>query len=285
MAKIIPIHIAVKLLQLSQGESIPSSLAKHSLIDDLVIEGIIQRKGRIKKSLLLSDLKALNIYLQNNFSINDLQQYIQVSKKEAVTRSELVAISSDSKLTAVRTFKGFLVNCYSPIQAALDGKQFAINPVDGTFQFIYEFEKFSLLPDITIVGIENPENFRHINKQKYLFKDIKHLFVSRYPQNQSKDLIKWLQSIPNNYLHFGDFDFAGLGIYLNEFKKHLQDRATFFVPDNIDELIKEFGNKKRYDGQKINFDIKAISEIKLLKLIETIHLRRKGLDQEILIQR
>jgi hypothetical protein len=109
------------------------------------------------------------------------------------------------------------------------------------------------------------------------------LFISRYPQNQSKDLIKWLQTIPNNYLHFGDFDFAGIGIYLNEFKKHLANKATFFIPDNIDGLIKEFGNKKRYDEQKINFNTKPISETKLLKLIETIHLRRKGLDQEILI--
>src|SRR5438093_8897818 len=104
----IPIPIAKKLLQLSQGESIPSSLAKHSLIDDLVLEGIIERKGRIQKSLLLPDKKALHIYLQNNYSINDLQQYIQVSKKEEVTRSELVTVTSNSKHIAVRSFKGFL---------------------------------------------------------------------------------------------------------------------------------------------------------------------------------
>lgn len=279
----VPVHIAEKLLQLSQGESIPSSLAKHSLIDDLVLEGIIERKGRIQKSLLLPDKKALHTYLQNNCSINDLQQYIQVSKKEEVTRSELVAATSNSKHTGVRSFKGFLVNCYSPIQATLNGKQITLNPVDGTFQFIYDFEKFILSPDITIVGIENPSNFRHIDKQKDLFTDINPLFVSRYPQNQSKDLIKWLHSILNNYLHFGDFDFAGIGIYLHEFKKHLADRTTFFVPENIDKLIADFGNKKRYDEQKINFEMNSIREEKLLQLINTIHKYRKGLDQEILI--
>ena len=279
----IPVHIAEKLLQLLQGGSIPSSLAKHSLIDDLVFEGIIERKGRIKKSLLLSDSKALHTYLQNNFSINNLQQYIQITKQENVLRSDLISVSSDSKLIKVRTFKGFLINCYSPIQATLNGKQVILNPVSGTFQFIYDFEKLMLSPDITIVGIENPENFRHIDKQKYLFRDIKPLFVSRYPQNQSKDLIKWLQSIPNNYLHFGDFDFAGIGIYLNEFKKHLVDRTTFFVPENIDKLIADNGNKKRYDEQKINFEVKSIREDKLLQLIDTIHKYRKGLDQELLI--
>lgn len=279
----VPVHIAEKLLQLLQGESIPSSLAKHSLIDDLVLEGIIERKGRIKKSLSLSNSKALYTYLQNNFSINDLQRYIQISNQDNVLRSELVAISSNSKLVKVRTFKGFLVNCYSPIQATLDGQQITINPVNGTFQFIYDFEKFILSPDITIIGIENPENFRHIERQKYLFKDIKPLFVSRYPQNQSKDLIKWLQSITNNYIHFGDFDFAGIGIYLNEFKKHLADRASFFVPINIDKPIAEYGNRKRYDEQKINFKMKSIREEKLIQLIEIIHKYRKGLDQEIFI--
>lgn len=279
----IPVHIAEKLLQLLQGGSIPSSLAKHTLIDDLVFEGIIERKGRIKKSLLLSDSKALHTYLQNNFSINNLQQYIQIIKEENVLRSELVAASSDSKLIKIRTFKGFLINSYSPIPATLNGKQVTLNPISGTFQFIYDFEKLMVSPDITIVGIENPENFRHIDKQKYLFKDIKPLFVSRYPQNQSKDLIKWLQSVPNNYLHFGDFDFSGIGIYLNEYKKHLADRTTFFVPENIDKLIADNGNKKRYDEQRINFKVKSIQEYKLLQLINTIHKYRKGLDQEILI--
>lgn len=279
----VPVHIAEKLLQLLQGESIPSSLARHSLIDDLVTEGIIERKGRIKKTLFLSNNKALNTYLQNHCSINDLQQYFQISNQENVLRSDLVAVSSNSKLVKVRTFKGFLVNCYSPIQATLDGKQIIINPVNGTFQFIYDFEKFIVSQDITIIGIENPENFRHIDRQKHLFKDIKPMFISRYPQNQSKDLIKWLQSISNNYLHFGDFDFAGIGIYMNEFHKHLVDRTEFFVPDNIDKLIADFGNKKRYDEQKINFKIKSIQQEKLLNLIEIIHKYRKGLDQEIFI--
>lgn len=280
----VPVHIAEKLLKLSLGESIPSSLAKHSLIDDLVTEGIIERQGRIQKTLLVPNNKALHTYLQNKCSINDLRLYIQVSKKkEQVTRAELVAATSNSKHTGVRSFKGFLINCYSPIIATVNAKKITLNPIDGTFQFIYDFEDFTISPDITIVGIENPSNFRHIEKQRYLFKNIKPLFISRYPQNQSKDLIKWLKTIPNHYMHFGDFDFAGIGIYINEFKKHLADKASFFVPDNVEDLIKEFGNKERYDRQKINFITKTISETKLLKLIDTIHTWSKGLDQEILI--
>ena len=109
------------------------------------------------------------------------------------------------------------------------------------------------------------------------------MFVSRYPQNQSKDLLKWLQFIPNKYLHFGDFDFAGIGIYLNEYKKYLADRAVFFVPEYIEYVISEYGNRKLYDKQKINFDMQSVKEECLIKLIEIMQKHKKGLEQEIWI--
>lgn len=281
----IPVHIAEKLLRLSQGVVISAGKVKHALIEELVTEGILERTGRIQKKITLVDKKPLFLYLQNKLGINDLEKYIEVFQKENVQRNELVEISSNSKLKQVRTFKGFLVTSYMPINATLNGKPFIINFNDGTFQFIYDFEKFIPEQNVTIVGIENPENFRYIEKQMYLFKDLQPLFVSRYPQNQSKDLIKWLKSIPNNYLHFGDFDFAGIGIYLNEFKKHLDEKAFFFVPDNIEDLIKLNGNKKLYNEQKINFNAQLIKEESLLRLIKTIHKYRKGLEQELLIKK
>lgn len=279
----IPIHIAEKLVQLLQGEKIPSSIVKHSLIDELVDEGIIIRTGRIQKKIQITNKNSLFQYLHNKHGINNLEKYIEACQKENVLRSELVEVSSDSKMKKVRTFKGFLINSYTPIQSTFDNKTKTLNFTEGIFKFIYDFENFIPEQNVTIVGIENPENFRFIDKQKHYFKDIKPLFISRYPQNQSKDLIKWLQSIPNKYIHFGDFDFAGIGIYLNEFKKHISDKSTFFVPDNIDFLISENGSKERYNKQKVNFDPKAIQEEKLIELINIIHKHKKGLDQERLI--
>ena len=279
----LPLNIAEKLLLLVGGEKIPSSKLKHEIIRDMISEGIIHKPGKLKSIVQLADKQQLKLYLENRFAIKDLYTYIEIFKKEDLIRADLVSAAADSKLKAVRTFKGFLVNCYSPTLATLNGQAITILPTNGTFNFIYDFESFIPEQDITIVGIENPENFRHIDKQKYLFKNIKPLFVSRYPQNQSKDLIKWLQSIPNNYLHFGDFDFAGIGIYINEFRKHLDGKAKFFTPDNIDNTIKKSGSKKRYDEQKINFDIGKIKEENLLQLLDSIHRHKKGLDQEIFI--
>ncbi|MFP5040926.1 hypothetical protein [Parasediminibacterium sp. JCM 36343] len=278
----IPLHIAEKLLLLLNGKAINGSEARHILIDDLVTEAILERKGRIKKTLTLRNSQSLHLYLQNQCAITDLATYIETLKNENASRADFVTVSADSKLKAVRTFKGFLVNSYLPIQATLNNKPFTIHPQEGSFSFVYDFETFIPSIETTIVGIENPENFRYIKRQQYLFKNITPLFISRYPQNQSKDLIKWLQRIPNTYLHFGDYDFAGIGIYVTEFKKHLKEKATFFIPENIELLLKEYGNKERYNQQKINFNLALIHEPNLQMLINLLNQHKKGLDQEIL---
>jgi hypothetical protein len=279
------LKIAKVLIKLIDGEVVTASSAKSKLINELVSENILWQKGKHHKSLQIRDEDALTTYLSNQLQINDLVTYISSLENKNTSRSEFVKITTDSKHSKERTFKGFLVNSYSPIKAKLNGQDFIVNPAIGSFVFIYDFETFKINDDITIVGIENSKNFRQIHEQEYLFKSIKPLFVSRYPQNQSKDLIKWLQSIPNNYLHFGDFDIAGIGIYLNEYKRYLSKKAIFFVPDNIENVIKEKGNRERYDKQQINFDINEIEEKQLLNLIKVINAERKGLDQEFYIEK
>lgn len=281
----IPLQIAEKLLLLSQGETIASSKAKHAVVDELTEERIVVSTGRIQKKLLIPNKQALHLYLHNKYGINDLEKYIAINKKDHVRREEHISVSSDSKNSHVRTFKGFLVNCFSPVQCTLRGESITLNPANGMFQFVYDFEEFLPSQSVTIVGVENAENFRYVEKQQSLFQHIQPLFVSRYPQTQSKDLLSWLQSIPNNYLHFGDFDFAGIGIYINEFKKYLDQKATFYIPENIEELLKTYGNTLLYDRQKITFSESDIQEEHLLKLVELIHTYKKGLEQEILIGR
>jgi len=175
-----------------------------------------------------------------------------------------------------------LVNCYQSINAAINNTTTVINPTEGTFTFIYDFETFIIPKNITIIGIENPENFRYIHKQARLFKNIIPLFVSRYPQN--KDLIKWIKNTPNNYLHFGDFDFEGINIFLNEYKKHIGNKAEFFIPDEIEKMIKERGSPNNYNTQIYREPIlNEISDNGLIDLIKIIHKYKKGLEQEYLI--
>ncbi len=277
------ISIANKLrAMVKDGSSVPASSMQGSVVEKMVEDGVLQKRqtGRTKSLLFIRDETAFTAYLLNHFGIADLAAYVEKLSSEELTRGEAVAISGDSKLKTVRTFKGFLVNSYAPVQATLNEKPFVVHPAEGSFTFIYDYKTFVPEDSVTIVGIENPENFRHIKRQRYLFKDLQTLFVCRYPH--SNDLVNWLKSIPNLYLHFGDLDFGGFNIYLNEYKRHLGEKASFFIPFEIEELLDKFGNRELYNKQlklaSDNYIEEGISE-----LVQLFHKYKKVLEQEVFI--
>lgn len=196
----------------------------------------------------------------------------------ATSRAELAAKSGNSKTQTIRSCPGFMVNCYSTIHARLNGKDIIIAPEEGTMLFIADWKNFVIPEDILVVGIENMENFRLIRKQKYLFPANKQiLFVSRYPQ--SSDLREWLLRIHNTYIHFGDFDIAGLHIYEKEFYNHIGSRASFLIPDDIEARLQN-GSVERYNDQYRKFRNFIPSDKRIRPLFEMINRYHKGYDQE-----
>jgi hypothetical protein len=280
----IPIGIAQKIKQMQDGEEIQSSKLKHSLVLKMVEDGAIHVRhlSKSKRMYSIQNVENLTNYLATEFGVNNLNEYVAQFNNPNLTRSDAIEIASDSKIKKIRTFKGFLINCYEPIEAIINNEQITLNPTEGTFTFVYDFETFLIPNNITIIGIENPENFRHIQKQKNLFETIKPLFISRYPQNQ--DFIEWINNIPNNYLHFGDFDFSGISIFINEYQKKIGAKSKFYIPDGIEKIIKEKGNSQIYNSQIYREpDSKIITDERLLNLIKIIHKHKKGLEQEYLI--
>lgn len=278
---------AAKILQrLLSGEKQNGTAAKQAVISQLIEEGMIQktRVGKNRYSVQIINNQLFEKYLLNQYGIKDLNNYILELENNATTKADLVNVSSSSKLKKVRSFQGFLVNSFEPIQARLNNQTIAIHPLEGSFTFIYDYENFKIDEFITVIGIENSENFRRIQQQSYLFKGLKVLFIARYPQTQHKDVIKWLQKIPNQYLHFGDFDFEGINIYMNEYKKHLANRASFFIPDNLESILKEKGNRDLYNKQLSHQPkIEIIEELGLKNLIQLLHQNKCCLEQEAFI--
>ncbi len=280
----LPLHIAKKLLHLQHpGLTIAASSMQHPVVTKMLEDGLVKKKlqGKTKTVLFIADAAKVAPYLSNHFGINNLADYISFLESDEQSRAANIASSGSSKLKAVTTFKGFLVNSYNSIATTLNGQPFTINPAPGSYTFIYDYENF--IPDaaVTIVGIENPENFRHIEQQQHLFAHLQPLFVSRYPQ--SSHLIKWLQGIPNAYLHFGDFDLSGISIYQSEYKKHLLQRASFFVPPNLEVLLQQFGNKHLFNKQYNPQLIYASEEENVKRVLELILKNKKILEQEIFI--
>ena len=91
----LPIGIAEKLILLQNGEKVPYSKLRHTVIITMLENGILEQQiqGRSKKNIFLRSPERLNDYLSNHFGINSLHDYIWVHKQEDTLRSDLVEIS------------------------------------------------------------------------------------------------------------------------------------------------------------------------------------------------
>lgn len=267
------------LLKLSKGASVPSSSFKGDIVAEMLDNNVIVPivHGRRKTYRAVSS-EVLVDFLAANYEIRDLEAYVSFLTGPAPSRSTQVVALGNSKTVRRRTMSGFMVNTYEPIKVLYKGKTIEVYPYDGTFTFIYDYYALALTADVTIVGVENCENFRWVCKQKDLFRHLgKVLFVCRYPQ--SGDLVRWLQKIPNKYVHFGDFDLAGVFIFQNEFYNKLGERASYFVPDDIEMRLKS-GSRERYDTQIQRYSHMKVMDERLRPVINLIKKYRRGYDQE-----
>lgn len=274
--------VSASIQALLAGEQVAGSRLNRRLLDELLAEGmllVISHGSR--KSYKARDTEALKRFLTDRE-----ESYRILDVNGSGSRASMAAETGNSKLAPVRSCPGFPVNSYEPIDCFLDGEPFTVNPQEGSFVFVSAWERFVIPADVVVIGIENMENFRMIRKQKTVFEKYlrmhglsqRALFVSRYPQ--SADLRRWLCSVPNHYLHFGDFDLAGINIYIIEFQKYLGvGRSSYLIPDDIESRLRS-GSRKRYDDQYNRFkDVKSdIPELQ--QLIDLIHHERKAYDQE-----
>lgn len=277
---ILTLSAARKVLKMLNGESVPRSMLAKSLAEELLEEGLLIQTSRGSRgSFRIQDVEGCRIFMAQRYGIRgSLEEWVEImTRQEDVSRAVQVAATGNSKARKVRSFRGFLVNSYARIEAAMRGETFTVQPVQGTSLFIEDYEHFRIPEDVVVVGMENGENFQRIRHQQYLFRGMKVLFVSRYPQ--SADLRTWLQMIPNRYLHFGDFDWAGIHIFLNEFYAFLGERAEFFVPADVEERLKN-GNRRLYDSQYARYRHMEVADKRLLPLVEMIRRYEKGYEQE-----
>ena len=264
------------LRRLMSGDSVAASSLRNDIAKELLDEGLLTvGTSGSRRSYAAIDKVALGTFVKSHYG--DLT----IVDKERITRAEIASETGNSKLMMVRSCPGFPVNTYEPISCMLNGREFMVNPQEGSFWFVADWQRFVIPEDVIVVGIENMENFRMIRQQRKLFEQcigtVRLLFVSRYPQ--SMDLRSWLQKIPNRYVHFGDFDLAGITIFLTEFHAHLGARSSFLIPQDIEERITK-GSLERYNDQYARYN-RITSDIKEVQaLIDLINKYHRCYDQE-----
>ena len=132
--------------------------------------------------------------------------------------------------------------------------------------------------DTIIVGVENYQVVWFAKKYRELFREKNLLFVVRNPYMR-----EWIEDLENEYIHFGDYDLAGISIYINEIVPRLKKskKYSMFIPENIEFLIKKYGDRELFEKQKRYLNMKLYNQ-EILELKRIIEMYKKGLEQEAL---
>lgn len=274
-----------KLTQLRDGGTVAASSLRGEWVEVLLRDGVLTSIAQGSRQQLRSAVSpaAFQLALASiDEALGNLDHTRGIVAAGSASRASQAADTGNSKIRRKRSCPGFPVNTYAPLRCRLCGHEITVNPAEGSFTFVADWESFEIPANAIVVGIENMENFRLVARQRRLMETevsatAPLLFVSRYPQSQ--DLRKWLQRIPNRYVHFGDFDLAGIRIFITEFQRHLGGRASLLIPADIASRLAR-GSRERYEAQYATLATLHSSDARLQSLINLIHAHGRCYDQE-----
>lgn len=224
-------------------------------------------------------------FVGNLVGTDNLEEYLEILRKRqdgvSPTRPESALLLNDSKAFGTDVIKGLRLNSLLPLDIIFEGKKFILDTPAGTSFEVDEQAHLDIDPTIIVVGVENYSTFMRIKDYAYLFpEDQKYLFVFRATYGESfGKLIDWLIRIPNQYLHFGDLDKGGLRIYIDQFRSRLGKRASFLIPDNYEELIRN-GSTGLYNDQFAQAAPDTSKDPRIIPLLDVIEKYHKACEQE-----
>jgi len=237
------------------------------------------------QQIYLNDSEALiGVIKANGYTVDcikDIDYFIEQCEKP-ISRDEIAVNYSDTKRIESKSFNGLMVSVLDKLEVKYNGKKLYFYPLEGTGLFIHYTSKIELDNDVIVVGVENPQIVWYINKYRHLFnEDKRYLFlsVSEYKTNYQ---YKWLENISNEYIHFGDFDLAGINIYLNTIVPKLKNckSYSYLIPDDIYTIIKEKKYTKDYSNHIRYLNIESKNDKDLQVLIFFIKDNKLTLESE-----
>lgn len=224
------------------------------------------------KAESLDDVKNIlsSIDIENSNKIDNLEHY------------------EHTKVKYSKSFEGIMLSSFQDIEIVINKLPTIFQKsLCGTGTFFHSSMSVEIPSDITLVGVENPQVVWFIDKYKHLFEtDRKYIFLS-ITEYKTSFQYKWLESFQGEYIHFGDFDLAGINIYLNSIIPRLKQSKShsYLIPDNVYEIIKDKNYKKDFSNQTRYIEINAKDDINLKKLISFIKEEKLTLEQEELASR
>ena len=269
----------IKIQRLLDGEEIGFSSLSGPVFRELINREyiVLDKTGRKKMVASVKDPVYLKKILRQEWQINDIEEYLEFLSKEEKDRTDVQNMLGGTKEEKTSTFQGFLVNSLENVSYTLNGQKGTLPLINGSYLFVSDYETFNIDDDIIIMYVENFTSFRQIERYIYLFEPGRYLFVSRLLSSNA--FKEWLKGIPNRYIHFGDFDLAGIDIYLH-FYDEIGNRASFLVPDDIEERISGLGNSTLYYSQEDKCKNMEVTDKRVRPLVDMIKKYRMGYEQE-----
>jgi len=245
-------------------------------LEPLVDEKIITHKQISKKRFEIKANNSDNLqnYITGKYGIESLENYLQLDENS--TRFEVLETTKNDKAKKVNTLSGLYISSQDNIKIFINSNEVVLNTPKGTSTFLPISANLDVDNDILIVGIENAECLHYISKVNHLFPKREKLYMYR-----NKYMLEWLQEHNNEYLHFGDFDLAGIQIYKNQIVPKLSNKSSFFIPENIEELLNKGASDLFLEHHKFKKNLLGFSK-ETDYLIELIYNYKKTVRQESL---
>lgn len=142
----ITVALIDKLIRLRDGDSLPASQLHGEWVDELIRDGVLISTSHGSRRTLHAPqsetlCKALSAVDER---LSDLEQMRDTLLSDDLSRSVQASATGNSKLVPARSCPGFPINSYEPIACMLNGQEFMVNPQEGSFLFIADWQTFSI---------------------------------------------------------------------------------------------------------------------------------------------
>jgi len=252
------------------------------IIEGLKLNGSVCDGKKSAKVRYINLLKAENIFIflkNSSFnieSIEDIDRYIDEVYDNKPSRDTIQKWHNNGKAVDSKSLRGLYISSLNSVNIKVNNELVTIIPNSGIGYFLFYTQKVGLDKDTIVVGIENYQVVWFAKKYQEFFQSSKILFVVINPY-----MLEWIKSIENEYIHFGDYDLAGISIYLDKIIPRLlkSKKYSMFIPENIEELIQKHGDTQLYK-QQIESKHLTVKDKKIESLIKIIDKYKKGIEQE-----
>jgi len=262
---------------ITEGKFVNRELVKELKLNGSVVDG--KKTPKVRYINLAKEENVFLVLKNNNYFIDSLEEiddYIQEMFDKKPSRDEVQKWHNSTKSKESKSLNGLYVSSLNKIDIKLNDKIVTIIPDSGLGYFLFYTQKIELYESTIIVGVENYQVVWFAQKYKQFFDNKDILFIVINPF-----MLEWIENLKNEYVHFGDYDLAGINIYLNKILPRLKKskKHSMFIPQNIEYLIQEHGDPELYEKQKQYKNLDT-NDIQINNLIKSIRDNKKSIEQE-----